>query len=499
MNGHTVGGETIEERTSPRPIRQSEFQALRRLVYEITGVSLADSKRDMLASRLLRRLRHLGLHTYADYYRYLLENDPDGTERQEFINCVTTNKTDFFRESHHFDFLRDVLLPARREQALRGAPRRLRIWSSACSTGEEPYTLAITLLEHLSPLATWDVRILASDIDTQVLRQAELGIYPENRTSGLSEELLHRYFLRGKGANSGQVRVRPEVRNLVTFRQINLIDPDWPIHTRFDAIFCRNVLIYFDRPTQQKLLDRFADFLVPGGYLFLGHSENIHRLSDRYHHLGGTIHQLRSDDSARPAGVVPASTPQTTAEPVPSIPIRNLIVGDVVAESKPTLLRTLLGSCVAACIYDLEAGVGGMNHFSLPGLPDEGCSTRYGMHAMELLINEVMKRGGDRHRLRAKVFGGARVLRGVPEGLTVGERNAQFVLEYLQTEGIPVVSKCLGGTSGLRIHFFTHLGKVLVKPLDGNSLGEVADEEARYSQSLLTELQQPREDVTCWD
>lgn len=478
-------------------ISVEEFDALRTLIHRHTGVMLGDAKRNMLCSRLARRLRHLGMTRYGEYYRYVREQGPDGEEMQELINCITTNKTDFFREAHHFDFLKGTIIPALQARARQSGPKRLHVWSAGCSTGEEPYTLAMTLREAFGTAAGWDLRIVATDIDTEVLSKAQRGVYEEERIDALPEGIKKAYFLRGTGANAGMVAVRPAVRDLVQFRQVNLIDERWPIQERFDLILCRNVMIYFTRETQTRLLHRFADHLQPGGYLFLGHSENMQGMAETFQPLGGTIFQRvgAAESPVRPSERLP---PQARPAPAPRPEDRTLIVGDVVACESPAVLKTLLGSCVSACIFDPRAGVGGMNHFSLPGgSTDERACTRYGVHAMELLINEIMKRGGDRRRLRAKVFGGAKVLNVNSEALNIGHRNGRFVLEFLDSEGIEVAARCLGGECGLRVQFYPHTGKALVKPLDGCLLVDVARDEVRYSQDVQRSLSQPSEcDVT---
>jgi chemotaxis protein methyltransferase CheR len=246
----------------------------------------------MLKARLSRRLHVLGLSTFAAYYRFLHENDPSAEEHSHFINAVTTKVTGFFREEHHFRYLREQWVPALRERAVHGGGRRIRIWSAGCSTGEEPYTIALTLRESLAAaLSCWDVRILASDIDTDALARAGAGTYDRERAAPIPEALLARHFLRGTGANAGQVRTRPEMQALVAFRHINLMDDAWPINTRFDAIFCRNVLIYFDRPTQLRLVKRLATFLNENGLLFLGHSESLHGLFSGLKHIQNTIYR----------------------------------------------------------------------------------------------------------------------------------------------------------------------------------------------------------------
>jgi chemotaxis protein methyltransferase CheR len=462
-------------------IRDEEFQAIRQFLYEETGISLGASKQDMVSSRLAKRLRHHGLRSFGEYLRRVREDDPTGAERQELINCLTTNKTDFFREPHHFEFLRDTVIPRLR------ARKRVRIWSAGCSTGEEPYTLAMTLGEHCPASEGWDVRILASDIDTAVLAAAEKGVYAADRVADVPVALLHKYFRRGSGANAGKVAAKPELRERITFRQINLMEEPWPFRTQFDVIFCRNVVIYFDRETQRRLLTRFAAHLDPQGYLILGHSENLHWMVDTFTSVGSTVHRLRG----APAGEMRSPSAAPNAKPVEE---HTIILGDVKATRGPAMLKTLLGSCVSACIFDPKTGVGGMNHFSLPGVSDEGVSARYGAHAMELLVTAVMKKGGDRHRLRAKVFGGGKVLNVQSEHLNVGAKNAEFVLKYLGAEGIPIDGQSLGGTSGRIVRFHPHTGKAQAKPLAGHDLPQIVEREVEFGRELLQKVEVPPDD-----
>jgi chemotaxis protein methyltransferase CheR len=273
-----------------------EFQLFRTLVHEWTGIALGPHKRHLLRARLGRRLRTLGFATFAEYYQYLMDPAAGGAgEMRTFINAITTNKTDFFREAHHFQYLGGSWAHGRRLEGDRSGRRRLRVWSAACSSGEEAYTLAIVLSEARLVPPLWDTRILASDIDTNVLAQAVEGVYPMERTAPVSRALLHRYFLHRRGPDGEQVRARPELQQMLTVRRINLAEPAWPIRTRFDVIFCRNALIYFDRAMQKAILERLVSQLEPGGLLFLGHAESVFGLIDGLAHLGNTIYARASD------------------------------------------------------------------------------------------------------------------------------------------------------------------------------------------------------------
>ncbi|HPF59786.1 MAG TPA: protein-glutamate O-methyltransferase [Candidatus Competibacteraceae bacterium] len=264
-----------------------DFQRVRRIINQVAGISLADGKRELVYSRLSRRLRQRGFRRFEDYCDFL-ETSGDETELSEFVNALTTNLTSFFRESHHFEFLAKELLPGLiRSRGLNN--RRIRIWSAGCSTGEEPYSIAIVLREVL-PATGWDVKILATDLDSNVLATAERGVYEWNRVKDLSEPRLRRWFQKGRNAQAGWVRVAPALRDLITFRQLNLMD-DWPMRGPFDLIFCRNVVIYFDKPTQQILFERYADILAERGHLFVGHSESLFKVTERFAPLGKTIYQ----------------------------------------------------------------------------------------------------------------------------------------------------------------------------------------------------------------
>jgi chemotaxis protein methyltransferase CheR len=263
-----------------------DFDFLRRISNQRTGIVVTDDKFDMFYSRLARRVRALGLGSFAEYCRFL--EVPDNVEEiTELVNAVTTNLTSFFRETHHFDFLAKVALPeavARNRQQ-----RRVRIWSAGCSTGEEPYSIAMVLAEQEALLRHWDVQVLASDIDSNVLRQASAGIYPLARVEGLSRDRLKRFLQKGRGAQLGKARMRDRLRRLVHFEQINLMEP-LPVDTQ-DIVFCRNVIIYFDKPTKRQLMERFAEVIADGGYLVVGHSESLYQVTDRFQLVGKTVYR----------------------------------------------------------------------------------------------------------------------------------------------------------------------------------------------------------------
>jgi len=264
-----------------------DFEALRKLVKEITGINLSDQKRELVYGRLARRLRVLHLRTFAEY-RDLLASD-GGREIGEFCNAITTNLTSFFRESHHFEYLRDQVLQPM--VANRTASRRVRIWSAGCSTGEEAYSLAMTVIESIPDLRTWDVKILATDLDSDVLAKAQRGIYAAERVRAIGPQRLSRFFAERRGGRDGATyEVRPELTSLITFKQLNLMHP-LPMKGPLDAIFCRNVVIYFDKDTQRELFSRIAQLQRPGNLLFLGHSESLFKVSESYTPIGKTVYR----------------------------------------------------------------------------------------------------------------------------------------------------------------------------------------------------------------
>lgn len=263
-----------------------QFDLVRSLIRSLVGISLHAGKKNMVYSRLVRRVRKLGCGSFDEYLALIEAGDPE--ELIGFVNALTTNLTHFFREKHHFDALGREILPQFLAQP--SGRKRLRIWSSACSTGQEPYSIALTIADHLERLRGWDVRILATDIDTQVLEHGRAGIYPIDLLEQIPEGYRKRWLRKGRNENAGSFRFVPEIRSFVTFNQLNLL-AEWPMKGPFDVIFCRNVLIYFDRATQTELITRFERMLKPGGYLMLGHSERIAEPGSELRFTGRTIYR----------------------------------------------------------------------------------------------------------------------------------------------------------------------------------------------------------------
>jgi chemotaxis protein methyltransferase CheR len=287
MSGDTtaIAGEAEGQQTREYEFSDADFQRVRRMVHQQLGIALSDSKRQLVYGRLSRRLRALHLREFDTYLQRVEGGDRE--ELQHFRNAITTNLTSFFRENHHFEFLANQLMPHLEFQ--NRASRRIRIWSAGCSTGEEPYSIAMVLLESASHLVrNWDVRILATDIDTNVLDHATRGVYSNERLEKMDSTRQLRWFDRVPGHE--QFQVSDAVRQLVTFRELNLIS-DWPMKGPFDVIFCRNVIIYFDRETQRHIVGRMQGLQRPGDYLVLGHSESLLDISADYRLVGNTINR----------------------------------------------------------------------------------------------------------------------------------------------------------------------------------------------------------------
>lgn len=474
----------------PAPISDQEFRMLRELIRRVAGIQLGDAKRELLGSRLARRLRHHGFTRYQQYVDHLRFDDRDGSELREMVNCVTTNKTSFFREPHHFEFLA--------REVFRGARGRLSLWSAGCSTGEEPYSLAILAREIYGATALERVAILGSDIDTTVLEAARAGIYDGTRLEDVPRALRGRHFVRpDRNENPGRVRVHPDTAALVRFQQVNLAADPLPVSGRFDVILCRNVLIYLATEVRDRLIEQFATRLIPGGHLVLGHAEIVNGHPELFEPLGQTIFRRRPEERPAPLRVQAASAGPRAARAKLSartgaaaggsrtaVPERRIVAGGVYASGERELVRTVLGSCVAACLYDPVARVGGMNHFMLPDGGSGGLPTRYGVHAMEVLINQIMRRGGERRRLRAKAFGAASLLDVSAGGGDVALANARFVREFLATERIPLLAERLGGERPLDVRMVPCTGQVFVRALGPERAAEAALQERRYRAEL---------------
>ena len=276
------GDESSDNRIREYVFTQADFERIRKLIYNHAGISLSKGKQNMVYSRLARRLRANGLTSFNEYLNFLERGNPE--EWEAFTNALTTNLTAFFREQHHFPIL-EKHVEKRKNQG------KIQLWCSASSTGEEPYSMAMAMVQAFKTFSP-PVHILATDLDTNVLAKAQLGIYSLDKLEKIPKEKLKQFFLKGKGHHAGSARVRPELRNMITFRQLNLLEESWPIRGPFDAIFCRNVMIYFDKQTQYKILKKFVPLLAPDGLLFAGHSESFQHAVDLFKLREKTVYEL---------------------------------------------------------------------------------------------------------------------------------------------------------------------------------------------------------------
>ncbi len=274
-------------------IGDREFRLFQGMVHREAGIWLAPVKKALLVGRLARRLRALGLTDYGDYFERV-EADP--AERVRMLDCLCTNETHFFREPRHFEFLASRVFPRWRAEAEAGQrPRRARVWSAACSTGEEPYSLAMSLLSALPPQAGWEVEILATDLSTRVLERASQAVWPVEKATEIPPAQLKAWMLRGVASQQGLMKAGPEIRSLVRFQRLNLNDPGWPGLGHFDLVFCRNVLIYFDPPTKERVVGHLLEHLAPDGYLFLGHAESLSNMGHRVRAVVPTVYARAAD------------------------------------------------------------------------------------------------------------------------------------------------------------------------------------------------------------
>ncbi|MBO1924558.1 protein-glutamate O-methyltransferase CheR [Thiomicrorhabdus sp. 6S3-12] len=261
-----------------------EFDKIKKIVYDFAGIDLNESKKNLVYNRLAKRIRFLEKQSFKEYLDFVEKQGEE--EFVHLINAITTNLTFFFRENHHFEHLAQSVIPELLEK--NADKRKIRVWSAGCSTGEEPYSIAIVLKETVP--AGWDAKVIATDLDSNVVQTAVNGIYNVDRLKGMDLDRKKRWFMKGTGAREGFAKVKKELQDIIEFSQLNLM-ADWPIRDAIDVIFCRNVVIYFDKPTQARLFDRYADRLPNGGYLFVGHSESLYNVCDRFELLGKTIYR----------------------------------------------------------------------------------------------------------------------------------------------------------------------------------------------------------------
>jgi len=278
-------GAALKVQASDDRLSNRNFEALARYIYDYSGIKMPSSKMTMLEGRLRRRLRATGISSFNDYCDYLFKHDGIETESIYLIDAVTTNQTDFFREPKHFEYMEQVALP----ELVSAGHKRIRLWSSACSTGAEPYTMAMIMQEFVDGQSGLDYRILATDLSTEVLQAARRGVYARDMIVPVGSEMRRKYVMMARDTTRSDVRIHPRLRSMVGFARLNLMDNAYKVGDPMHLIFCRNVLIYFDKPTQAKVLSRLCDCLLPGGYLFVGHSETVTGISLPVRQVANTV------------------------------------------------------------------------------------------------------------------------------------------------------------------------------------------------------------------
>lgn len=279
-----------------KPLSELEFSRYRRLIYEKSAIHLGPAKKALLEARLGRRLKELGMESFSAYYDYVTA-DQSGEELSRLLDRVSTNETRFFREPRQFEFLERHILPQWMTQANGGArARRIRVWSAGCSTGEEPYSLAMLLLDHFPISGAWRLEIIGTDLSRRAIHAAEKSIWPVAKAAEIPQRYLKQFMLEGIGSQEGYMKAGPEIRSIVRFQALNLNDEHYDITAPFDLIFCRNVMIYFDAAARARILDRLLDFLAPEGYLFVGHAESLSGLSHRIGHVVPTVYAVAATD-----------------------------------------------------------------------------------------------------------------------------------------------------------------------------------------------------------
>ncbi len=268
-----------------------EFELFRRLIYKYSGIALSSSKKELVKARLSKRLTKTGIGSFEQYYKFVTKYDKSGKELVHLLDSISTNKTDFFREQKHFDFLNTKFIPTLKSKKEKQRNRTIRVWSAGCSTGEEPYSLAITIINHINPNAGWNVKILATDISIKVLKRAINGIYNKEALKGIPRVILYSHFSIKIIKNKNSFKVKDHLKKIITFRRFNLMVSNYPFKNPFDFILCRNVMIYFDSDTQHRLITKFYDCLPKDGYLFIGHAETLAKRTHGFKYIQPAVYQ----------------------------------------------------------------------------------------------------------------------------------------------------------------------------------------------------------------
>lgn len=439
------------------PMSDRTFARFSRFIHTELGIKMPDSKKTMLQARLQKRLWKLGMGSFDEYCDYLFSHEGMENELHHMIDVVTTNKTEFFREAKHFDYLVERVLPELIKR--KGLRDPYMLWCAGCSTGEEPYSLAMTLNEFAEKNSGFHFFILATDISTKVLEHAKLGIYEEERIESIPQLFRQKYLLRSREKDKGLVRISPDLRNYVRFRRLNFMDSNFGLRELMDIVFCRNVIIYFDRSTQEAVLGRICSYLQPGGYLFTGHSETLNGMNLPLVPVAHTVYRHLNRNEQAPK----------------DLPIVYLKPAEIYVTDKPTVVRTVLGSCLAVTMYNPRLGIAAVCHALLPTPDTQEAESRQPLNRYRYvdsvipeMVAKMREHGSTPDEIEVKMFGGADLLSSAEERKTnrpVGKLNVATALRVLEQAGLRVSVSDVGGTFGRKIFFYTHSGEVLLKRL----------------------------------
>lgn len=441
-------------RTPATIMSEETFALFSEFIETEVGIKMPPVKKTMLQARLQKRLWKIGINSFDEYYQYVFSPEGREYELPNMIDVVTTNKTDFFREPKHFEFLTQRVLHDLLDRE--GSDRQFMLWCAGCSTGEEPYSLAMVLHDFAENVRKFDFLILGTDISNTVLEKARMGIYEQEMVEPVPLSLRKKYLLRSKDESKSLVRVVPEIRSLVKFRKLNLTRGDFGFRENMDITFCRNVIIYFNRSTQEQVISRICSYLNPGGYLFTGHSETLNGMKLPLKAVSHTVYQKELD--------VPLSE---------QLPIITLKPAEMFISERPTIVRTVLGSCVAVTMFDAQHRVAAICHALLPEADtlsnpedDKPNSYKYVNSVIPLMLKKLQTYGVNPQDLEVKLFGGADML-GSRTGKfgfqPVGKSNIEAVIQTIKNQNLRIKVSDVGGVSGRKILFYTHTGEVLLK------------------------------------
>jgi len=423
------------------------------------GIDMSPAKKMMLQACLQKRLRVLGMKAFDDYYEYVFSSQGINAELPHMIDVITTNKTDFFREPRQFEYLTQAILPAFLKSSAKGSGKQLKVWCAGCSTGEEAYTLAMVLNEFAEQHSGFQYSILATDISTRVLEKGESGVYQREKTEPIPLELREKYLLQSKDRNRQLVRIVPELRSRVTFQRLNLNAKDFDMRKNLDIIFCRNVIIYFNKDTQQAILESLCDHLKSEGYFFMGPSETLNGLN-------------------LPLTPVMHAVYQKTDMPAEDAKLPRIILNsaELYVSPTPAIVKTVLGSCVAVTMFNRRRGIGAICHALLPHPRDNKPYTanyaenrKYVTYVIPEMIREMQQYDIQLREIEVKLFGGSDTLNektGQESGRSAGRLNVKTVMEVLEAQRLQLKTSDVGGIRGRKILFYTHTGEVLLKRLN---------------------------------